>query len=276
MAKNRDKIPHDNEGNQEAMDYSIDDFLDGAVRLKQPIDGYRVSMDTLLLAASVPAQSGDNVLDVGTGSAGAALCLAHRVSIVQVTGIELQHEMASYGTANVELNNMDARVTIMQGDITAPPAELKAGSFDHVMSNPPYLSSGKANRSPRKTKGIAHVEQSASLKSWVNFCVDMARHKGSISFVYRIDRLDELLHRLYGRVGDLRICPLWPHKDEAAKLVLVQGRKGVSGGMVILPGLVLHTEDESYTIEAEAILRHGGELNMGTIKPMKSSFESLS
>ncbi len=271
MVKKRDKMPHDNEGNQEAMDYSIDDCLGGAVRLKQPSDGYRVSMDTLLLAASVPAQCGDVILDVGTGSAGAALCLAHRVSGVQVTGIELQQEMASYGSDNVALNNMNARVTILQGDITAPPTELKAGSFDHVMSNPPYLSSGKANRSVSETKGLAHMEKTASLKSWVNFSVNMACHKGSVSFVYLADRLDELLHRLYGRVGDLRVCPLWPHKDEAAKLVLVQGRKGVSGGMVILPGLVLHTEEESYTVEAEAILRHGGELIMGTIKPMKSS-----
>lgn len=275
MAKNRDNMPHGYEGGQEEMSYSIDDFLGGAVRLKQPIDGYRVSMDTLLLAASVPAQSGDTILDAGTGSAGAALCLAHRVSGVQVTGIELQEEMAGYGASNVALNDMDDRVTILQGDITALPAQFKAGSFDHVMTNPPYMPSGKANRSASQTKGLAHMEQSASLKEWVNFCVDMARHKGSITFVYRADRLDELFSRLYGRVGDLRLCPLWPHKDEAAKLILVQGRKGVSGGMVILPGLVLHNQEEGYTVEAEAILRHGGELIMGTIKPMKSSFESL-
>ena len=272
MAKNRDNMPH---GNQEATDYSIDDFLGGAVRLKQPIDGYRVSMDTLLLAASVPAQPGDAILDAGTGSAGAALCLAHRVSGVHVTGIELQEEMAEYGTDNVALNDMDDRVTVLQGDITSPPAQLKAGSFDHVIVNPPYMPSGKAKRSLSQTKGLAHMEKSVSLKGWVNFCVDMARYKGSITFVYRADRLDELLSRLYGRVGDLRLCPLWPHKDEAAKLVLVQGRKGVSGGMVILPGLVLHGEGQDYTVEAEAILRRGGELNMGTFKPMKSSLKSL-
>ena len=263
-------MPH---GNHEEMEYSIDDFLNGSVRLKQPIDGYRVSMDTLLLAASVPAQSGDAILDVGTGSAGAALCLAHRASGAQVTGIELQEEMAGYGADNVTLNDMDSRVTILQGDIKAPPAQLKAGSFDHIITNPPYMPSGKANRSASQTKGLAHMEKTASLKGWVNFCVDMARHKGSITFVYRADRLDELLARLYGRVGDIRLCPLWPHKDEPAKLVLVQGRKGVSGGMVVLPGLVLHGEGQGYTVEAEAILRHGGELIMGTIKPMKSSFE---
>lgn len=275
MAEKRDNMPHVKEGNHKEVGYSIDDFLSGLVRLKQPIDGYRVSMDTLLLAASVPAQPGDTVLDAGTGSAGAALCLAHRVSGVHVTGIELQEEMARYGADNVALNDMDGRVTVLQGDITVPPAQLKAGSFDHVITNPPYLPSGKANRSASQTKGLAHMEKSASLKSWVNFCVDMARYKGSITFVYRADRLDELLHRLYGRVGDLRLCPLWPHKEEAAKLILVQGRKGVSGGMTILPGLVLHNQEEGYTVEAEAILRRGGELNMGTIKPMKSSFESL-
>ena len=275
MTDNRDKMPHNFDADQMEIEHSIDDFLGGDIRLKQPLDGYRVSIDTLLLAASVPAQSGDTILEAGTGSAGAAICLAKRVMGVHVTGLELQTEMAQYAVGNIALNTMGDRVSIMEGDIAAPPAALKVGSFDHVIANPPYLPDGKAIKSPSKSKGLAHMDQSTSLKGWVNFCVNMARHKGSITFIYRADRLDELLSRLYGRVGDLALCPLWPHAGEPAKRILVQGRKGMSGGMRLLPGLVLHADDESYTKEAEAILRRGGELDMGTIKPMKSSFESL-
>jgi tRNA1(Val) A37 N6-methylase TrmN6 len=250
--------------------HSIDDFLGGELKLMQPLDGYRISIDTLLLAASIPAQAGDKILEAGTGSAGAALCLAKRVADVHVTGLELQTEMLGFARENITLNGMDDRVFIVQGDIVAPPIALKAGSFDHVIANPPYLSDGTANRSPNQNKDIANMDTSASLKHWVNFCINMARHKGSITFIYRTDRLDELLSKLYGKVGDLVLCPLWPHAGEPAKRILVQGRKGVSGGMSVLPGLVLHSDTQGYTEQTEAILRSGSELNMGTIKPMKS------
>lgn len=255
-------------------EHSIDDFLGGRVRLKQPIGGYRVSMDTVLLAASVPAQGGDTILEAGTGTGGAAICLAHRVGAVQITGLELQCKMADFARENVLLNDMASKIVIMQGDIAAPPGKLIVGSFDHVMANPPYLSDGKVNISASESKGLAHVDKSASLKGWVNFCVNMARHKGTITFIYRADRLDELLSRLYGRVGDIRLCPLWPRSGESAKRVLVQGRKGVSGGMSVLTGLTLHGAGDDYTIEAQAILREGSELDMGTVKPMKSSINS--
>lgn len=273
MPQSSDNLPQVNKINEQRPDYSVDDFLGGRIRLKQPMNGYRVSIDTVLLAASVPAQAGDTILEAGTGSAGAALCLASRMDDIEITGLELQAEMASYARDNVTLNDMSDRVSILEGDITDPPAKLKVGSFDHVIANPPYLPDGTAIRSSSKSKGLAHIDKSASLKGWVNFCVNMARHKGTITFIYRADRLDELLSRLYGRVGDLRLCPLWPRRGEPAKRVLVQGRKGISGAMSILPGLALHDTDGSYTREVDAILREGSELSMGTIKPMKSTLD---
>lgn len=270
MQQDSDDMSHVSADARSAQHWSIDDLLGSAIKIKQPVNGFRISIDTLLLAACVPAQSGDTVLDAGAGVAGAALSLAHRVKGLQVTGFELQREMVDYARENIAINDMQGSVSVIEGDITQPPAELKPGSFDHVIANPPYLPQGKAIRSPSKNKDLANMDKTANLKSWVNFCVNMSRHKGSISFIYRADRLDELISRLYGKVGDLQVCPLWPHEGEAAKRVLVQGRKGVSGGMRILPGLVLHGADGAYTKEVDSILRQGAALDMGTIKPMKS------
>lgn len=112
MAKNCDEMPHDYEGGRVEAKHSIDDFLGGRIKLKQPISGYRVSMDTVLLAASVPAQCGDTILEAGTGTGGAALCLAHRVGAVLVTGLELQHEMADFARENVLLNDKIGRAHV--------------------------------------------------------------------------------------------------------------------------------------------------------------------
>ena len=41
---------------------------------------------------------------------------------------------------------------VVQGDLTDPPASLRAVSFDHVITNPPYLTAARTVRRPR-TRG---------------------------------------------------------------------------------------------------------------------------
>ena len=58
-----------------ATNFSTDDFLGGKLRVKQPKKGYRAGIDPVLLAASVNAHIGDNILDLGCGVGVASLCL---------------------------------------------------------------------------------------------------------------------------------------------------------------------------------------------------------
>lgn len=100
-------------------DLTEDDLIGGAVRLLQPKSGYRVSMDTVLLAAAIPAKPGEHVLDAGTGSGGAAMCLARRCERVLVSGIEIQPELTVLARRNAELNGLDGRVRVVEGALQA-------------------------------------------------------------------------------------------------------------------------------------------------------------
>ena len=66
--------------------WTEDKLLDGRVTFLQPRHGYRVAIDPVLLAAAVPARSGDRILDLGSGTGAASLCLAARLQDVHVTG----------------------------------------------------------------------------------------------------------------------------------------------------------------------------------------------
>lgn len=237
---------------------TTDDFLGGAIKLIQPTDGYRVSMDTVMLAASVPAKPGEIVLEGGVGSAGAALCLARRLGGVHVYGIDMQPEMIALARRNIELNKLADFVSVDQGHITDLGG--KEARFDHVMINPPYLAEGKAIRPPEENKGLAHMDSAASLSDWIKFCIYYVKNRGTVSIVYRADRMDEVIAHLYRRVGDLKIMPLWPRTGMPAKRVIIQGRKGVHGAAKLLPGLALHGEAERYTKEARHILWDGAAL----------------
>jgi len=237
-----------------------DDFLGGAVRLLQPKEGYRVSMDTVMLAASVPASPGDTVLEGGVGTGGAAICLATRVAGLKITGIEKQKSMLEFAQKNAEKNGQTEVLELLNGcvtDLSGPQSQ-----YDHVMLNPPYLSRGKGMRPPAKSKGIAHMDTNAELWDWIRFAVHYCKQKGSITVIIRADRVDEVLARMYGRVGDIMVMPLWPRFGVPAKRVIIQGRKGAHGPATILPGIALHGEVERYTDAAKKILWDGEALSL--------------
>ena len=240
-----------------------DRLLGGQVSLRQPAAGYRAGIDPVALAAAVPAGKGDTVLDIGSGVGAAALCLAARVPECRVYGVEIQRDLVRLAAENVALNGFEGRIEVMVGDLTRPPPRLAAGSFHHVMSNPPYRAAGGGNPPPNAGKATSTIEAAGDLADWVDFCVRMVRHKGSVTFIHRADRLDELLAYLRHKTGGLAVYPLWPTADRArpAKRVIVQAIKGGAGPLKLLPGLILH-EGDGYTPEAEAVLRHGAGLTL--------------
>ena len=72
-----------------------DGFLGGRLHLWQPRRGYRAGVDPVLLAASVPAQAGQSVLDLGCGAGAAMLCLGVRVPGLDLNGLEVQPDYAA-------------------------------------------------------------------------------------------------------------------------------------------------------------------------------------
>ncbi len=234
-----------------------DAVLDGRVILHQPAEGYRVAVDSVLLAAAVPAVAGQRVFEPGVGTGAAALCLARRVEGCYVTGIELQANLVRLAGENVRLNGLRGRVDIMQGDISHPLPPRIGGGFDHVMINPPYGREDDGNPPPDAGKAAAHVEAGAGLREWITCALVQLRRKGGLTVIHRADRLDTLLAALTGRAGEIVVFPLWPGEGKPAKRVIVRARKGVATPLRLLPGLVLHGADGRYTPAADAILRGG-------------------
>jgi tRNA1(Val) A37 N6-methylase TrmN6 len=241
---------------------SDDMLLGGRVKLRQPLDGYRVAIDPVILAASVPAREQDRVLDLGCGTGAASLCLAARVPNCRIVGLERDRDIARLAAQNITSNDFDARLSAIQGDLLAPPASLPPGSFTQVMANPPFLEAARASASPIAARAVAAVESEAMLADWIDVALTMLRDKGTLTMIHRADRLGDLLAVLSGRAGGIIVFPLWPGEGKPAKRILLQAKKGSAAPMILAQGLVLHRADGRNSEAAEAILRHGAALSL--------------
>lgn len=241
---------------------TADTLLGGRVKFRQPASGYRVAIDPILLAASMPADLQGKAIDLGCGAGAAMLCLAWRLPHVHVTGLERDAPTAALARENIALNGLGARTRVLTGDVRALPPALAPDSFDAALFNPPYLEAAAASAPPEAAKAAATVEGGADLATWIATGVRLVRRKGTISIVQRADRLDDIIAALRGKAGEIVIYPLWPKAGEPARRVLVRARKAIATPLRLAPGLVLHEADGRYTAATDAVLRDGAGLEL--------------
>ena len=254
-----DKSPPGNEGggaddgdDLEMMQVTHDHLLKESVRITQPVDGYRVGTDAVLLAASINTDKG-RILDLGTGVGGVALCIAHRLAGVQITAVEKDTDIAELADINITDNGFASRIRLIKGDVNALPAVL-AASFDHVVSNPPYHDV-HGTRPRSRTRALAHMGEDTNLEDWVKSAIWAAKPRARISFICRADRAAELItfFETHG-AGETLVFPFWPRHASPAGRVIIQARRGVKGPGAILPGLVMHNDKGGYTEMASGVM----------------------
>ena len=165
---------------------SCDNLLNGRVKLLQPDQGYRTAIDPIFLAAAVPAAIGEKVLDIGSGTGAASICLASRIPSAQITGLELQFDFVEMANKSTEVNKLNDRICFFQGDLLFPPINFRNTHFDHIMANPPYLKKQSVISSPNPQKQIANIEGRALLSDWLKFAIEKTIMGESIKYSFFI------------------------------------------------------------------------------------------
>lgn len=232
-----------------------DAVLNGRVRLRQPVAGYRAGMDAALLAAACDAGPDERVIEAGCGVGGALLAAAVRRPDARFVGLERDPAAADLARGNVVVNGLDDRVEIVGGDVERGFRALDLPVFDAVISNPPFFDDPAALRAPAPEKSGAWMAD-GGLAAWTGFCLKAVREGGTITLIHRADRLADLLALLTPKAGSFRIRPVAPFADAPAKRVIVRAIKTGRAPLVLLPPLVLHErEGAGHSAAAEAILR---------------------
>lgn len=236
-----------------------DTLLGGRVRFAQPARGFRSGIEPILLAAAIPARTGQRVLEGGSGAGAALLCLAARVTGISGVGIERQPALAGLAAANAGLNRLDG-VHFLAGDITAPPV---SGGFDHAFANPPYHA-GSGSRSPDPARDTAKRAPDGLLAAWAMAMGVRLRHRGTLTFILPAGLLADCIGAFAAAHCPLAtLFPLWPRLGQPARLMLARGVRNGRAVPRLMAGMVLHEADGRFTPEADAILRGGAGLDLG-------------
>jgi len=204
-------------------DTTYDAFLGGRLTLEQPAKGYRAGVDPVLLAASVPARTGQSILELGCGTGAALLCLAERVAGLDLHAVEIQQRYADLARANATANGIDANITT--ADLRQMPANLTALTFDHVIANPPYFDRTKGNASPIPDRDTAFAGDT-DLTDWVDAATRRLAPKGWLTLIHKADRLPDILRAMDTRLGSIAVVPLTGRAGRDADRVLLRARKG--------------------------------------------------
>lgn len=220
------------------VETTVDDFLSGRVQVVQPGKGFRAGTDSVLLAAALGAGLCGEALEIGCGAGGALLPAAWRLPDVRFTGLEKDLPMAALAVEGVAINNLESRVSIVEGDVAALPEEWE-NRFDLVFSNPPFFEPGSIQQ-PGQGKDAAYLE-SVSLKDWLSGMLFAVRPKGTIVMIHRASELARILSVLERRAGEITVLPVRSFPGEDAKRVIVRARKGLrSGPLRLLAGFDLY------------------------------------
>ncbi len=220
---------------------SLDILGVSGLKVIQSVEGFRHSMDALLLAKFASPRPTDRVLDLGCGNGAIALLLAHRHPRVSVVGLEIQPSLASRARRGVQLNGLEDRVEILEGDLRRLEALLPPAGFDVVICNPPYREVGRGRVNPDLETRQAKHEVSATLQEVIAAIRYALAPKGRAYLIYHASRLADLLTRLRAeRLEPKLLCPVHSYPGADAELVLVEGRREGRSGLRILPPLFVY------------------------------------
>ena len=218
-------------------DEHIDCFMDGRLKLIQSKDGYRFSIDAILLAEFVTIRQGDVVVDLGTGCGVIPLILLLTKRVGYAFALEIQEELAGQAARNALLNGFNDKMRVVMGDIKNPP--IAKESADVVICNPPYrqVKSGRINPDPRRA--IARHEIMASIDDILRAAKGVLRKKGRLALIYSSVRLADMLVRMRRfNLEPKKIQIIYPDLNSGAKLVLVEAILGGRPGLKISPPIV--------------------------------------
>ncbi len=234
------------------MTVTLDGIRD--IKLYQNRDGYRFSVDAVLLYAFVTVKHAKKIVDLGAGSGVIGLLLAKKYTRASVLLVELQKSLFTIAEKNIIINALENRVSALCSDIRTLQQELLPRSYDMVVANPPFRRPKSGRISVGEEKAVARHELAVNLTALAETSSHLLRARGRFYMIFHPERILEVVDTL--RVRQLEPKRLrFVHNDirTESKIMLIEAVKGGRPGMKIEKPLYIYDSNGFYTDEVRDI-----------------------
>jgi tRNA1(Val) A37 N6-methylase TrmN6 len=235
----------------------------GRLILLQPRSGYRVNVDTLLLAqfAAQGRPKARRVVDLGAGVGALALAYAFLAAAARLDLVEREEELAGLSARNLARAGLAGAPHVVDLEREKLPAALR-GTADVVLSNPPFYPEAAGTTAQGSRRGA----RSGPLAPFLVAAGAALGRRGYAYFAYPAPAVAELLDGARGaQLVAKRLRFVHAFSRSTARLALVELRRAKPGGLVVEPPLVewtsrnVRSPEVSALVEAGVVTRRGAD-----------------
>ncbi len=238
-----------------------DTLFAGQLHCAQHRQGYRFSIDPVLLAHFVRLGTKERVLDLGAGCGVIGLILLHRHAerIEELIALEIQKGLVRLIHQNCSTNSFDDRMRVIEGDLREIKILVEPESCSTVVCNPPFYQAGCGRRSSDKESEIARHQVACDLDDVLAAAAVSVKNRGKVYLVYPAESLGVLLSRATDSLlipKRLQLVYSYPDESMVAKTILLEAVKNGGVGMEVLPPLYIYEyKNGPYTQDLQAFYR---------------------
>ncbi len=237
-------------------DETLDTLGNGRLAFWQPREGYRFSIDSLLLWGFLRPGPNDRWVDLGTGCGILAIALAKVNGVKEVTGLEIQPDLLAFARRNARLNGVASKVTFLEADIRDVSFLESLPPVEGVCANPPYFVAGSGRINPDRQKAVARHELRGTIADFIKGGSLLLKRGGRFAAILPVQRFQEACQIFSDTDLFLsRLRPVHPYTEQPATFILVEALKGKKSPVTALePSLTMYQSPKEYTPEIEELM----------------------
>jgi len=226
------------------------------LKIVQNSNYFNFSLESVMIPRFCVLKNNMKIIDFCTGNAPIPMILS-TLTDSNIIGVELQKEIYNLAVQSIKINNLEDRITLLNMNVLDIFNVYETDSFDLITCNPPYFKVNEfSNLNNNMIKSIARHEIEIKLEDICRISKKLLKNNGSLVLVHRTDRLSETINLLLKyNLQPKRIRFLYPKEQENSNLVLIDARKNGKIGLKVLPPLICHNMDGSYTKEVLDMFR---------------------